>query len=109
MKPIRIRNAHEATNIEPPPGRARQAVHSVVGLAKGLLDDLGIGLGWLARYFTVFSAWWNGQTAGRKLLGIRVVQLDCTPISLWEAFERCGGYGAGLATRLLGFIQVTCS
>ena len=82
------------------------AVHSLIEWAKGLLDDLGIGLGWAALYFSVFSAWWNGQTPGKKLLGIRVVQLDGTPISLWEAFERYGGYGAGFATGLLGFMQV---
>ena len=99
-------SANQAAVIELPPGRARQAVHSVIDWAKGLLDDLGIGLGWLALYFTVFPAWWNGQTPGKKLLGIRVVQLDGTPITLWEAFERCGGYGAGVATGLLGFIQV---
>lgn len=89
-----------------PAGRAREAAHGVLEWAKALLDDLGIGLGWAALYFTVFPAWWNGQTPGKKALGIRVVQLDGTPISLWEAFERCGGYGAGLATGLLGFMQV---
>ena len=80
--------------------------HSLVQWAKGLLDDLGIGIGWAALYFTVFSAWWNGQTPGKKLFGIRVVQLDGTPITLWEAFERYGGYAAGLATGLLGYAQV---
>lgn len=95
-----------AADTEPPRGRTREAVHSVIEWGKGLLDDLGIGLGWAALYFTVFPAWWIGQTPGKKLLGIRVVQLDGSPISLWEAFERCGGYGAGLATGLLGFIQV---
>ncbi len=83
-------------------GDARDALDAV----RALFDALGIGLGWAALYFTVFSAWWNGQTPGKKLLGIRVVQLDGTPITLWEAFERCGGYAAGLATGLLGYIQV---
>jgi hypothetical protein len=100
------RRALDETGGEPPPGRAREAAHSVLGWATGLLDDLGIGLGWAALYFTVFAAWWNGQTPGKKLLGIRVVQLDGTSIGLWEAFERCGGYGAGFATGLLGFAQV---
>ncbi|MCW8832829.1 MAG: RDD family protein, partial [Colwellia sp.] len=29
-----------------------------------------------------------------------------TPLSLWDSFGRYGGYGAGLATGLLGFIQI---
>jgi hypothetical protein len=85
---------------------AESRAHSLIEWGKGLLDDLGIGIGWAALYFTVFSAWWNGQTPGKKLLGIRVVQLDGTPITLWEAFERYGGYAAGLATGLLGYAQV---
>lgn len=79
---------------------------SLLAWARGLLDDLGIGLGWAALYFSVFPAWWNGQTPGKRLLGIRVVQLDGTPLTLWDAFERYGGYGAGFATGLLGFLQV---
>lgn len=89
-----------------PVAAAEDDTRSIIKWARGLLDDLGIGLGWAALYFTVFAAWWNGQTPGKKLLGIRVVQLDGTPITLWEAFERYGGYGAGLATGLLGFVQV---
>lgn len=90
----------------PEPEREREPVYSVLQWARGLLDDLGIGLGWAALYFTAFCAWWNGQTPGKRLLGIRVVQLDASPMSMWEAFERYGGYGAGFATGLLGFLQV---
>ncbi|HUS24214.1 MAG TPA: RDD family protein [Candidatus Binatia bacterium] len=84
----------------------RRPVHSLLAWARGLLDDLGIGLGWAALYFTAFCAWWDGQTPGKRLVNIRVVQLDGSPTTLWEAFERYGGYGAGFATGLLGFIQV---
>lgn len=70
------------------------------------LDDLGFGFGWAALYMTVFLSWWNGQTVGKRLLGIRVVRLDGEPINWWTAFERAGGYAAGLATGLLGFAQV---
>ena len=55
---------------------------------------------------TVFLSWWNGQTVGKKLMGIRVVRLDGEPITWWVAFERAGGYAAGFATGLLGFAQV---
>ncbi|MBT1445752.1 RDD family protein [Shewanella sp. JM162201] len=73
---------------------------------KGLLNDLGLGFGWAAFYFTVFTAWFDGQTLGKKLLGIRVICLDGSKLKLWGAFGRYGGYGAGFATGLLGFLQI---
>ncbi|MGY8776870.1 MAG: RDD family protein [Longimicrobiales bacterium] len=71
-----------------------------------LADDLGFGFGWAAVYLTVFLSWWNGQTVGKRLMRIRVVRLDGNPITWWVAFERTGGYAAGLFTGLLGFAQV---
>ena len=73
---------------------------------RNIADELGFGFGWAALYMTVFLSWWNGQTIGKRLLGIRVVRLDGGPITWWIAFERAGGYAAGLATGLLGFAQV---
>jgi uncharacterized RDD family membrane protein YckC len=49
---------------------------------------------------------WRGQTPGKRLLGIRVVRLNGKPITWWASFERFGGYAAGLATGLLGFLQI---
>ncbi|MCL1059861.1 RDD family protein [Shewanella gelidimarina] len=72
----------------------------------GSLNDLGLGFGWAAFYFTVFTAWFDGQTLGKKLLGISVIQLDGSKITLWAAFGRYGGYAAGFTTGLLGFIQI---
>ena len=73
---------------------------------QGLIEDLGIGFGWAAFYFTMFTAIWYGQTPGKKLLSIRVIQLDGTELSIWDSFGRYGGYGAGIATGLLGFAQI---
>jgi len=72
----------------------------------GFVEDLGLGFGFAAIYFSCFTAWFNGQTFGKMLLNIRVIQLNNTNISLWESFGRYGGYGAGLATGLLGFLQI---
>ncbi|QQX81990.1 RDD family protein [Shewanella sp. KX20019] len=74
----------------------------------GFLNDMGLGFGWAAFYFTVFTAWFDGQTLGKKLLGISVIQLDGSKITLWAAFGRYGGYAAGFTTGLLGFIQIFC-
>lgn len=81
-------------------------VYSIVGWVKGLIKDLGLGFGWATLYFTAFTSLWQGQTIGKKLLGIKVLQLDGTPLSMWDSFGRYGGYGAGLATGLLGFLQI---
>ena len=80
--------------------------YSLISWTKGILNDLGLGFGWAAFYFTVFTAWFDGQTLGKKLLRIRVIQLDGTKLSLWDSFGRYGGYGAGFATGLLGFLQI---
>ena len=79
---------------------------SIIKWVKALIEDLGLGFGWATFYFTVSTALGQGQTLGKKLLGIKVLQLDGTPLSLWDSFGRYGGYGAGLATGLLGFMQV---
>ncbi|MBM4183449.1 MAG: hypothetical protein FJ207_04390 [Gemmatimonadetes bacterium] len=73
---------------------------------RSFLDELGFGFGWASLYFTVMLSWWKGQTLGKRLFRIRVLRLDGEPITWWVAFERAGGYAAGLATGLLGFAQI---
>ena len=73
---------------------------------ENLAEELGIGLGWAMFYFSIFTAWWKGQTPGKKLLGMKVIKLDNKPLNLWESFGRYGGYAAGLATGFTGFLQV---
>ncbi|WP_286272975.1 RDD family protein [Thalassotalea sp. PP2-459] len=85
---------------------AEQTFNKGVEWSQSVVKDLGLGFGWAALYFSVLTAIWHGQTPGKKLLKIRVVQLDGTPLSVWDSFGRYGGYGAGLATGLLGFIQI---
>lgn len=86
--------------------KSDQPMYSIIQWVKGIVEDLGLGFGWATFYFTAFIALGKGQTLGKKLLGIKVLQLDGTPLSLWDSFGRYGGYGAGLATGLLGFIQI---
>jgi hypothetical protein len=69
-------------------------------------ESTGLLFGWGTVYMSLFTAWWNGQTIGKRMLGIRVVRLDGKPMNGWMAFERAGGYAAGFATGLLGFAQV---
>ncbi len=81
-------------------------IYNVLAWAQDTMSDLGLSLGWAALYFSVFTAWWRGQTIGKKMLGIEVVKLDGNYPSLWESFGRYGGYSAGFATGLSGFLQV---
>lgn len=70
------------------------------------IDDAGLGLGWAVAYFSLLPVWWNGQTIGKKLFRLRVVELTGKPLTVMLAFKRYGGYAAGMATGLLGFAQV---
>ena len=69
-------------------------------------NNLGLVFGWGTIYFSVFGAWWNGQTPGKRLLGIRVIRLTGRPMTGWTSFQRAGGYAAGFATGLLGFARI---
>jgi hypothetical protein len=70
-----------------------------------MLDDLGAGLGWGIVYFSLLPAWWGGQTVGKKLFGLRVVELTGKPMTVMRCLKRYGGYAAGVATGGLGFVQ----
>ena len=75
-------------------------------LVQAIAGDLGLTVGWTGLYFTLFPAFWRGRTPGKFLFQLRIVRLDLTPIKPWTAFERFAGYAAGLATGLLGFLQI---
>jgi hypothetical protein len=69
-------------------------------------DEVGLGLGWTVAYFSLLPVWWRGQTLGKRLFGLRVVELTGKPVTVMLAFKRYGGYAAGMATGLFGFAQV---
>lgn len=71
-----------------------------------LLRNAGLGFGWTGLYFTAFLALMNGQTPGKRLMGIRVRRLDGEPMGWWASFERFGGYSASIVTGLGGFFQI---
>ena len=84
----------------------RSGAAAFAGLVRDIWDQLGSAIGLWSIYFTVLTTLLNGRTVGKRLMGVRVVRLDGAPIGWWPAFERAGGYVAGLATGLLGFAQV---
>ena len=78
----------------------------LVGCLTSRIDSLGFGFGWWTLYFAILMPWMKGQTPGKRALGVRVVRLDGQPVTWWHAFERAGGYAAGVATGTLGFLQI---
>ncbi len=78
----------------------------LTGLLRDIWEQLGSAFGLWSIYFTVCLALFRGRTVGKLVTRTRVVRLDGDPITWWAAFERCGGYFAGIATGLLGFAQV---
>lgn len=85
---------------------SRTGVAAFAVLLRDMWKQLGSAFGLWSLYFTVLTSMWKGQTIGKRLMRVRVVRLDGHPIGWWSAFERAGGYVAGLATGLLGFAQV---
>jgi hypothetical protein len=99
---LRARNARLERELE----EQRERTGGIGGFVRGIADDLGVGFGWGALYFTAFLALWRGQTPGKRALGLRVIRLDGRPIGWWIAFERFGGYAASFSIGLLGFAQI---
>jgi uncharacterized RDD family membrane protein YckC len=69
-------------------------------------SSIGEKFGWAFIYFTFLPYWWQGQTIGKKVFGLRVVELTGKPLTKMNYLGRYGGYAAGMATGMIGFIQV---
>jgi hypothetical protein len=69
-------------------------------------NSVGAKFGWAFIYFTFLPFWWKGQTIGKKVFGLRVVELTGKPLTIMNCLGRYGGYAAGMATGMVGFMQV---
>ena len=87
-------------------GESRTGMVAFAGLLGDVWQQAGSAIGLWSLYFTALLTLWRGQTIGKRIMRVRVLRLDGQPIGWWSAFERAGGYVAGLATGLLGFAQV---
>jgi uncharacterized RDD family membrane protein YckC len=67
-------------------GRLIVAATGVAGLGTGTMLVLWFLLAWF--YGGLFEAFWNGQTPGKRLLGIRVVSVEGQPITPFQAILR---------------------
>jgi RDD family len=73
---------------------------------KRLVAGIGLQFGWGMVYFSLLPAWWGGQTVGKKVFGLRVVEITGKPMTVMRCLKRYGGYAAGMATGGLGFGQM---
>jgi len=71
-----------------------------------LLDAFGLSYAWALAYFSLLPLAWPGQTPGKRLLGLQVVELTGKPLTLMSCVKRYGGYAAGIATGMMGFVQI---
>ena len=86
--------------------RNREGGRSLTTAAADFGKTFGLTFGWAGVYFTLLTAWLRGRTLGKFLMGTRVVRLDGRAITPMDAFIRNGGYTAGLATGLIGFMSI---
>jgi uncharacterized RDD family membrane protein YckC len=56
------------------------------GMAFGFWLVLAFVVSWF--YFGLFEAFWNGQTPGKRLMGLRVLSVDGQPINAMQAVVR---------------------
>jgi len=62
-------------------------------------------IAWTILYFSLATYAGNGKTPGKWILGIRVVSLVHSRMSLWHSIERALWYGASLLEFGFGFFQ----
>jgi len=87
--------------------QAREEADSgLFALARDVLGQLGSAFGVWTLYFTVVTVALRGRTVGKLIARTRVVRLDGQPLTWLLSLERAGGYAAGLATGLMGFMRV---
>ena len=86
--------------------RERAGGRSLTTAAADIGKTLGLTFGWAGVYFTLLTAWFRGRTLGKLLMGTRVVRLDNRALTPMDAFIRNGGYAAGLATGMIGFLRL---
>jgi hypothetical protein len=74
--------------------------------SRAFATTLGVTFGWSGVYFTLLAGVWGGRTLGKLLLRTRAVKINGTPFTFFDAFVRHGGYVAGVAMGLTGFLKL---
>ena len=86
--------------------RLREASRSWLNQSRAFANTLGVTFGWSGVYFTLLAGAFGGRTLGKLLLRIRAVKTNGLPFTFFDAFVRHGGYVAGVAMGLTGFLRL---
>ncbi|MBS0662508.1 MAG: RDD family protein [Verrucomicrobia bacterium] len=84
----------------------RSSGSSWVGQARAFTTSLGVTFGWSGLYFTLLAGATNGRTLGKLVFRTRVVRINGANLTFFDAFIRNGGYIAGVAMGLIGFLKL---
>lgn len=84
----------------------RKVSSSLTNQARATTRALGVTFGWSGVYFTLLAGLLNGRTLGKLLLRCRAVRINGAKLTFFDAFIRHGGYVAGVAMGLIGFLKL---
>lgn len=73
---------------------------------RAFLTALGVTFGWSGVYFTLFAGALGGRTPGKFAAGTRALKINGQPFTFFDAFVRHGGYVAGVAMGMTGFLNL---
>lgn len=74
--------------------------------ARAFTGALGVTFGWSGLYFTLLAGSCNGRTIGKWIFRTRAVRINGNALTFFDAFIRNGGYVAGVAMGLIGFLKL---
>ena len=74
--------------------------------ARAFTKALGVSFGWSGIYFTLLAGTLGGRTVGKLLFRTRAVKINGSPLTYFDAFIRNGGYIAGVAMGMIGFLKL---
>ncbi len=74
--------------------------------ARAFTKALGVSFGWSGIYFTLLAGSFRGRTVGKFIFRTRAVKINGSPLSYFDAFIRNGGYIAGVAMGMIGFLKL---
>lgn len=69
-------------------------------------NALGVTFGWSGVYFTLFAGALAGRTPGKLLFRLRAAKLNGGRFTFFDGFVRHGGYVAGVAMGMVGFLSL---
>jgi len=109
----KFKNDYQKSDVLPSTGTRLAAIiidGIILGAVTGLLfgsagnASWGIGFVMTLTYNWFFWTRWEGQTPGKRIMGLRVVKMDGSPIRDIDALIRATGYYVNTMFMMIGWI-----